>query len=55
MVRNVVGTLVDVGRGRLDAGDVARILEAKDRTSAGPTAPAQGLFLVAVDYGEVAA
>jgi tRNA pseudouridine38-40 synthase len=53
MVRNVVGTLVDVGRGRLNAGDVRVILEAKDRTAAGPTAPAQGLFLVSVEYDEV--
>lgn len=53
MVRNVMGTLVDVGRGRLDVGDMRAILEAKDRTAAGPTAPAQGLFLVSVEYGEV--
>ncbi len=53
MVRNVVGTLVDVGRGRLEAGAMRAILEAKDRTAAGPTAPAQGLFLVSVEYDEV--
>jgi tRNA pseudouridine38-40 synthase len=50
MVRNIVGTLVEVGRGALQAEDVARILAAKDRTAAGPTAPAQGLFLVGVSY-----
>jgi tRNA pseudouridine38-40 synthase len=55
MVRNVAGTLVDVGRGQLQAADVDRILEARDRTTAGPTAPAQGLFLVSVEYGEVTA
>ena len=55
MVRNLVGTLADVGRGRLEPGDMARILAAKDRTAAGPTAPAQGLFLVSVEYGEVSA
>ena len=52
MVRNLVGTMVDVGRGALDAADIATILAARDRTAAGPTAPAQGLFLVSVEYGE---
>ena len=52
MVRNIVGTLVEVGRGALQAEEVGRILAAKDRTAAGPTAPAQGLFLVAVEYGD---
>ena len=50
MVRNIVGTLVEVGRGAMPAEAMARILEAKDRTAAGPTAPAQGLFLVGVSY-----
>jgi len=50
MVRNIVGTLVEVGRGRLEPGDIKRILEACDRTLAGPTAPAQGLCLVNVNY-----
>jgi len=50
MVRNIVGTLVEVGRGKLDPVDITRILEARDRTLAGPTAPAQGLCLVKVDY-----
>ena len=50
MVRAIVGTLLEVGRGKLRAGDVAGILAAKDRTKAGPTAPAHGLFLVRVDY-----
>src|SRR5439155_6383599 len=39
MVRNIVGTLLEVGRGKLKAGDVAGILATKDRTKAGPTAP----------------
>jgi tRNA pseudouridine38-40 synthase len=52
MVRNIVGTLVDVGRGSLSPTDVPRILAARDRSAAGPTAPAQGLFLVQVEYGE---
>lgn len=50
MVRNIVGTLVEVGRGKLEPRDVARILAARDRTSAGPTAPARGLCLVNVEY-----
>ena len=50
MVRNIVGTLVEVGRGKLVPADVMRILNARDRTLAGPTAPAQGLCLVRVEY-----
>lgn len=50
MVRNMVGTLLEVGRGKLAPEDVLRILQARDRTLAGPTAPAQGLCLVRVDY-----
>jgi tRNA pseudouridine38-40 synthase len=52
MVRNIVGTLVEVGRGRLSPSDLPRILAARDRSAAGPTAPAHGLFLVQVEYGE---
>jgi tRNA pseudouridine38-40 synthase len=52
MVRNIVGTLVEVGRGSMRAEDVVGILAARDRAAAGPTAPAQGLFLVSVEYGE---
>lgn len=50
MVRNIVGTLVEIGRGSLEAADLTRILEARDRTAAGPTAPARGLYLVDVVY-----
>lgn len=50
MVRNMVGTLVEVGRGALEPRDVDRILQARDRAMAGPTAPAQGLCLVRVRY-----
>lgn len=50
MVRNIVGTLVDIGRGSLAAADMARILASCDRSQAGPTAPARGLFLVEVLY-----
>jgi tRNA pseudouridine38-40 synthase len=52
MVRNLVGTFVDVGRGQIAAEDVARILEARSRGAAGATAPARGLFLDHVEYGE---
>jgi tRNA pseudouridine38-40 synthase len=50
MVRNIVGTLVEVGVGRWPARRVGEILACRDRTQAGPTAPAQGLFLVRVLY-----
>ena len=50
MVRVIVGTMVDVGRGRLASGAISEILEAKDRRRAGRTAPARGLCLVSVDY-----
>ena len=50
MVRAIAGTLMNVGRGYWPEAQVAAILEAGDRTLAGPTAPAQGLFLVRVTY-----
>ena len=50
MVRNIVGTLIEVGEGRLEPEDIASILAARDRTQAGPTAPAQGLCLMRVEY-----
>lgn len=52
MVRTLVGTLVPVGRGRWSRADVRRIMEAMDREEAGDTAPAHGLSLVEVDYGD---
>jgi tRNA pseudouridine38-40 synthase len=52
MVRNAVGTLVDVGRGRRPPASVAALLAGGDRRAAGPTAPAHGLSLVWVDYGK---
>ena len=50
MVRNLVGTLIYVGKGKFTPEDFQKILEAKDRTLAGPTAPPQGLFLKEVKY-----
>ena len=49
-VRNMVGTLKLVGEGKWTRADVARALAARDRKAAGPTAPADGLYLVAVRY-----
>jgi tRNA pseudouridine38-40 synthase len=50
MVRNIVGTLIEVGRGALEPSDIPRIIAARDRSQAGPTAPAQGLCLWRVEY-----
>jgi len=50
MVRNVVGTLADVGRGKTTVADFSDIMVAQDRTRAGITAPPQGLFLKEVRY-----
>ena len=52
MVRTIVGTLVQVGLGRLAADDVQTILEARDLTRSAPPAPAHGLCLVQVTYPE---
>jgi tRNA pseudouridine38-40 synthase len=50
MVRNAVGTLLEVGLGRREPGSLPGLLAARDRSRAGPTAPACGLTLVRVDY-----
>jgi tRNA pseudouridine38-40 synthase len=50
MVRNIVGTLIDVGRGKLTPVDVRHILNKKDKRACGPTAAAKGLSLVKVRY-----
>jgi tRNA pseudouridine38-40 synthase len=52
MVRNIVGTLVDIGIGKITPDDLVKIREGKDRGKAGITAPAHGLFLVKVNYGK---
>jgi tRNA pseudouridine38-40 synthase len=50
MVRNIVGTLVLVGSGRISKDDFVAILHSMDRVNAGPTAPPQGLFLRKIRY-----
>ena len=50
MVRNIVGTLVEIGRGRWQPEHIEEILAAKDRNAAGPIAPACGLCLMKIDY-----
>ena len=50
MVRNVVGTSVEIGRGRMNVDDMSRILHSRDRLQAGPTAPACGLCLMRVIF-----
>jgi tRNA pseudouridine38-40 synthase len=50
MVRIITGTLLSIGAGERKAEDINAVLAARDRSAAGPTAPAKGLFLVRVDY-----
>lgn len=50
MVRAIVGTLIEVGVGKTSIQEFIKILESKDRTQAGPSAPARGLFLTEVKY-----
>jgi len=50
MVRNMVGLLMEVGRGRRRPDEIPLVLEARDRRMAGPTAPSKGLVLVGVEY-----
>jgi tRNA pseudouridine38-40 synthase len=52
MVRSIVGSLVEVGRGRYRPEWMTEVLQSKDRTRGGRTAPASGLFLVGVEYDE---
>ncbi len=51
MVRNLVGTLIYIGRGKISISDLPSIIDSQDRTQAGVTAPAHGLFLRRVFYG----
>ena len=50
MVRSIVGTLIDIGRGHTPPGTMARIVRTQDRSLVGPTVPARGLWLVEVSY-----
>ncbi|MCX7927511.1 MAG: tRNA pseudouridine(38-40) synthase TruA [Candidatus Omnitrophica bacterium] len=50
MVRSIVGTLIEVGRGKILPGQIQHILEKRNRCLAGPTAPAKGLCLLRIDY-----
>lgn len=52
MVRKIVGTLLDVGRGRLCVEDIPKLFEMRDRTRSGPTVPPEGLYLVELKYPE---
>jgi len=52
MVRKLVGTLLDVGRGRLKPEDIDRLYELRDRSKSGPTVPSQGLVMVEVQHDE---
>ena len=52
MVRKMVGTLLDVGRGRLQPEDIERLFEMRDRSKSGPTVPPQGLVMVEVQHEE---
>jgi len=50
MVRKMVGTLIEVGKGRMTAGSIAEIFELRDRSRSGPTVPPEGLYLVSLEY-----
>jgi tRNA pseudouridine38-40 synthase len=50
MVRKMVGSLLEVGRGKLAPADIERLYELKDRSKSGPTVPPHGLFMVKVDH-----
>ncbi len=55
MVRNLVGTFLEIGRGQRGAGDLAALIAARNRMAAGATAPARGLFLHSVSYADAGA
>ena len=51
MVRSIVGTMIEIGSGKMEPEEIRAVIEAKDRSRAGTSAPAKGLFLVDVGYG----
>jgi len=53
MARNIVGTLIEIGRGKFPPHSTSEILKSRNRRNAGPTAPAKGLCLIEVKYGKV--
>ncbi len=54
MVRKIVGTLIEVGKGRFAPSDIPKIFAARDRSRSGPTVPPEGLYLVALEYPDPA-
>ena len=54
MVRKIMGTLIDVGRGKLRPEDIRKLFEMRDRSKSGPTMPPHGLYLAAVEYPDPA-
>jgi tRNA pseudouridine38-40 synthase len=50
MVRKIVGTLIEVGRGRLAPTDIEQLFELRDRSRSGPTVPPEGLYLISLEY-----
>jgi len=54
MVRKIVGTLLEVGKGKLAPGDIPELFELRDRTRSGPTVPPEGLYLVSLEYPDPA-
>ena len=50
MVRKIVGTIIEVGRGRLSCQPISPLFELRDRSCSGPTVPPEGLYLVALEY-----
>ena len=50
MVRAIVGTLLEIGKGRIKISDLDRIIQSRDRRNAGYSVPAEGLFLVEIVY-----
>jgi tRNA pseudouridine38-40 synthase len=54
MVRKMVGTLLEVGKGRLTPGEIPHLMELRDRSRSGPTVPPEGLYLVSLEYPDPA-